>query len=142
MTDTTNITAVRRFLELQYQGDIEEAFRRYAHPDFRWVVSTRDHDELREAIPWAGYTHEGRQGYERLVGQLFSEFESLEFSPKDFIDAGDRVFVEGRFVFRHRQTARLAVSDFLGRFDLRQGRIAGGQFYENTAAVADARRAE
>ena len=119
MTETTNTTAVRRFLELQYEGDIEGAFRRHAHPDFQWVVSTRDHDGLRDAIPWAGYTLEGKSGYEHLVGLLFGEFEPLEFTTTTFTDAGDRVFVEGRFVFRHRQTTKLAISDFLARFDLR-----------------------
>jgi len=50
------------------------------------------------------------------------------------------VFVEGSFRFRHRQTGRIAESDWLARFDMRDGRIAGGQFYENTYAVAAARR--
>ena len=41
----------------------------------------------------------------------------------------------GRMVFRHRETAKIAVSDFIARFDMRDARITGGQFYENTAWV-------
>ena len=142
MTDSPNIQSVRGFLDTQYEGDFETAFRDFAQPDFRWVVSTADSDDLRALIPWAGYEHKGKEGYIRLINCLFSEFEPLEFNPSRYTDAGDTVFVEGRFVFRHRETAKIAVSDFISRFDMRDGRIAGGQFYENTAAVAEARRAE
>ncbi|TCU38632.1 hypothetical protein EV129_104236 [Rhizobium azibense] len=57
-------------------------------------------------------------------------------------DAGNQVFVEGHFRLQHRETARIADSDFLARFEMRDGRIASGQIYENTAAVAEARRAD
>ena len=142
MTNSLNIQSVRGFLDTQYAGDFETAFRDFTQPDFRWVVSTADSDDLRALIPWAGYEHKGKEGYIRLTNCLFSEFEPLEFNPSRYTDAGDTVFVEGRFVFRHRETAKIAVSDFVSRFDMRDGRIAGGQFYENTAAIAEARRAE
>lgn len=142
MTNSPNIQSVRGFLDTQYAGDFETAFRDFAQPDFRWVVSTADSDDLRALIPWAGYEHKGKEGYIRLTNCLFSEFEPLEFNPSRYTDVGDTVFVEGRFVFRHRETAKIAVSDFVSRFDMRDGRIAGGQFYENTAAIAEARRAE
>ncbi|WP_299869696.1 nuclear transport factor 2 family protein [uncultured Hoeflea sp.] len=142
MTDTANIKAVRGFLEAQYAGDLDTAFGKFAQADFTWVVSTAANDALRASIPWAGYAHKGKEGYIRLTTLLFSEFQALEFTPTKFTDAGDSVFVEGRFVFRHRETTKLAVSDFISRFDMRDGRISGGQFYENTAAVAQARAAE
>ncbi|MEM9195731.1 MAG: nuclear transport factor 2 family protein [Myxococcota bacterium] len=140
MTDTPNIAAVKGFLEAQYSGDFDTAFADHTQPSFRWIVSTAANDELRAEIPWAGYEHIGKEGYIRLTGLLFSEFEALEFAPSKFTDTGDQVFVEGRFVFRHRETAKVAVSDFISRFDMRDGRISGGQFYENTAAIAAARR--
>ncbi len=141
MTDTSNIAAVKGFLEAQYKGDFDTAFANYAQPEFRWVVGTSDNADLRVAIPWAGYEHVGKEGYIRLTTLLFSEFEALEFDAQKFTDAGQSVFVEGRFVFRHRETAKIAVSDFISRFDMRESRITGGQFYENTAGVAAARSA-
>lgn len=141
MTDTTNIKAVKGFLDAQYDGDFDKAFGDFAHPHFKWIVSTAANDELRAAIPWAGYEHKGKEGYIRLTTLLFSEFEALEFHPATFTDTGDAVYVEGRFVFRHRETTKIAISDFIARFDMRDGRVAGGQFYENTAAVAAARMA-
>ncbi|MEO1658441.1 MAG: nuclear transport factor 2 family protein [Pseudomonadota bacterium] len=141
MTDTANITAVKGFLEAQYAGDFDRAFGAFAQPDFNWVVGTASNDDLRSQIPWAGHEHKGKEGYIRLTTQLFSEFESLEFAPSRFTDIGGSVFVEGHFVFRHRETTKLAVSDFIARFDMRDERIVGGQFYENTAGVAAARKA-
>ena len=142
MSETANVETVRAFLEAQYDGSFEMGFTSFAHPEFTWIVSTKNNDDLRKAIPWAGYVHKGKEGYIRLVSQLFSEFEALEFTPSRFTDTGDHVFVEGRFVFRHRQTCKTATSDFVARFDMRESRIVGGQFYENTAGVAEARRAD
>lgn len=139
MSETPNIEAVKGFLEAQYNGDFDTAFSEFAQPGFSWVVSTAGNDGLRAVIPWAGYSHQGKEGYIRLTTMLFSEFEALEFNPIKFTDAGESVFVEGRFVFRHRETTKIAVSDFLSRFDMRDERIIGGQFYENTAAIAAAR---
>lgn len=141
MTDTANIITARKFFEAQYSGDLETAFREYVQPDFKFVVSSCNNEALRAVIPWAGYEHNGRAGYEHLTNLLFSEYEPLEFDTHRFSDTGDQVFVEGHFLFRHRETAKLADSDFIARFEMREGKIAGGQFYENTAAVADARKA-
>lgn len=139
MAEQSNVAAVQGFLDSQYAGDFDTAFGRYAHADFTWIVSTADSDDLRAAIPWAGYAHHGKEGYITLTTMLFSEFEALEFSPAKFTDTGEAVYVEGRFVFRHRETAKIAKSDFIARFDMRDHRVIGGQFYENTAAVAAAR---
>lgn len=136
----TNIETVQKFLEAQYAGEFDHAFQSYAQPNFQWVVASRNNETLRAVIPWAGYTHHGKEGYVRLVTLLFSEFEALEFEPSRYTDAGDRVFVEGHFTFRHRQTGKIADSDWIARFDMEAGRIAGGQFYENTAGVAAARQ--
>ena len=139
--ETPNVLAVQNFLKAQYEGDFDLAFGSYANADkFTWVVGTANNEELREMIPWAGYMHRGKQGYIDLVTQLFGEFESLEFTPSSFVDTGSAVYVEGRFVFKHKVTQKHAVSDFLSKFNMEDNRIIGGQFYENTAAVAEARR--
>lgn len=140
MKTLTNIQTVQKFFEAQYAGDFDRAFQSYAHPNFQWIVGSGGNEILREAIPWAGYTHKGKEGYIRLTTLLFSEFEALEFKPGHYTDAGERVFVEGHFTFRHRQTGKIADSDWIARFDMRNGLITGGQFYENTAGVAQARK--
>jgi ketosteroid isomerase-like protein len=136
--DTPNVAAVKGFLERQYAGDIEGAFAAHARPEFTWVVGMVD-DGLRSAIPWAGRRHRGLDGYRDLIGGLFGEYAVEAFEPRRFHDTGGAVFVEGYFRFRHRGTGKLAESDFVGRFDMAAGRVAGGQFYENTWAVAAGR---
>jgi uncharacterized protein len=135
----SNAETVRLFFDAVYAGDHERAFSDYAHEDYQFIVGSADNPDLQSAIPWAGHIHIGKQGYAELTRQLFSEFEPLSFETSSYAGAGDRVFVEGHFRFRHRDTGRIADSDWLARFDIRDGRIAGGQFYENTFAVAKAR---
>lgn len=141
VTPSTHIQTVQKFFEAQYSGAFDHDFQAYAQPNFQWVVGSSNNEALRAAIPWAGYTHQGKEGYVRLVTLLFSEFEALEFEPGRYTAAGDRVFVEGHFTFRHRKTGKIADSDWVARFDMEAGRIAGGQFYENTTSVAAARQA-
>jgi ketosteroid isomerase-like protein len=139
MSTQSNQETARRFFDAIYAGDYDGAFSKYAHPDYRFVVGSSGNAELQAAIPWAGHFHSGQAGYAELMQQLFSELEPLSFETTSYVDAGDKVFVEGHFRFRHRRTGKLADSDWLVRFDMKEGRIAGGQFYENTYAVATAR---
>ena len=138
-TSISNKEIVKDFLRLQYEGKIDEAFNSHAHDDFQWVVSTADNEALRKGIPWAGYTHHGKEGYESLIGLLFGEFESLKFEVNDYYEAEDKVFAVGRFRFKHYETKKVIDSDFIGLFNMDNGKIKGGQFYENTYAVAQAR---
>ncbi|MFB2553146.1 nuclear transport factor 2 family protein [Ensifer soli] len=142
MPDKPNIIAAKRFFSAQHCGDVDDAFCDYVHPDFRFAVSCACNDELRAAIPWAGYEHKGREGYQRLTTLLFSEYELLAYEIKRFTDAGNQVFAEGHFRLRHRETAKIAESDFLARLEMRDGKIVRGQMYENTAAIAAARNAD
>jgi uncharacterized protein len=139
MQARSNAETVRLFFEAVYAGNHDRAFSDYAHEGYRFIVGSADNPDLQSAIPWAGRVHVGQSGYAALTRQLFSEFEPLSFETKSHSEAGDKVFVEGHFRFRHRDTGNIADSDWLARFDIRDGRIAGGQFYENTYAVAKAR---
>jgi ketosteroid isomerase-like protein len=139
MRDSHNTEIARQFFELIYAGDYDRAFSDCAHSDYRFVVGSSGNASLQAAIPWAGYTHEGREGYIALMNMIFSEFEPLSFETRRYSDTGDTVFVEGHFSFRHRATGKIADSDWVVRFDMKNGRMAGGQFYENTYAIAAAR---
>jgi ketosteroid isomerase-like protein len=139
MQAQSNAETVRRFFEAVYAGDYERAFSDYAHADYRFIVGSAGNSDLQAAIPWAGHVHAGQSGYTELTRQLFLEFEPLSFETRSYVESGDKVFVEGHFRFRHRITGQIADSDWLTRFDIKDGRIAGGQFYENTYAVAMAR---
>lgn len=135
----TNTETVRRFFDAVYTGDYDHAFADYAHADYRFIVGSAGNSDLQAAVPWAGHVHTGQAGYAEMTRQLFSEFEAVTFETNSYTESGDKVFVEGHFRFRHRSTGKIADSDWLARFDIKDGRIASGQFYENTYAVAKAR---
>ena len=138
----SNTDLIKRFLELQYAGELDRGFDECAVEDFWWVVGSDGNAGLNAAIPWAGVRHHGRAGYLGFTRMLYGEFDVEDFSAHHFAEAGDRVYVEGHFRFRHKSTGRVADSDFLARFVVTDGRIAGGQFYENTFGVAAARQIE
>ena len=135
----SNISTVKGFLDLQYQGKIDEAFDTYANKNFSWIVGSGGNEALCKAIPWAGYRHNGLDGYKNLVSLLFGEYEAEVFEVHQYHDVDDQVFAVGHFKFKHKETGKVADSDFIGRFDMKNGKIAGGQFYENTFAVASGR---
>ena len=140
MTELTGIPMVKEFFRLQYEGDYEQAFRRFGGDGFVVVTSSDENKELIAAIPWAGYRHDGKEGYAELNGALFGEFDVEQFEPQHFSDAGERIFVEGHFRFRHKATGKIADSDFCCRFIVEDDKITAVQFYENTYGVAEARR--
>jgi uncharacterized protein len=139
MSASSNAEIVRQFFDAIYAEDYDRAFADYADPAYRFVVGSAANPELQAAIPWAGRTLQGKTGYLELVGLLFGEFEPISFETDGYAEADDQVFVEGHFRFRHRRTGKFADSDWLARFEMKDGRIAGGRFYENTYAVAAAR---
>jgi pimeloyl-ACP methyl ester carboxylesterase/ketosteroid isomerase-like protein len=132
-----SVSIVERFYDCVYAGDLDGAAA-LLDEDFTWLVGTES-VELTAAVPWAGRVLRGRSGFLELVTTLFDEFESLEFRAQEFYPVGDAVFVQGHFAFRHNVTGRNAVSDWFARFEVGGGRIKGGQFFENTYAVAAAR---
>lgn len=134
-----NTEVVKKFLTAQYAGKIDEAFDMYAHDQFTWVVGSKDNGDLKSQIPWAGYKHKGKDGYKTLTGMLYGEYDSQKFETHHFSEAAGKVFVEGNFVFKHRVTGKIVDSDFVAVFKMRDGKISGGQFFENTAGVAAAR---
>ena len=137
LLDENNADLVRHFYEHIYAGDINAAVD-MLHDDFTWLVAT-ENAALTAAVPWAGRTLRGREGFLELATMLFGEFESLEFQAKEFHAIGDQVFVFGHFSFRHQASGRLAVSDWAARFAVADGKILGGQFFEDTYSVAVAR---
>ena len=124
--DLLNADRVREFFRLQYAGDYQEGFRRFAGDEFTFVTGSADNPELRHAIPWAGYDHVGRDGYADLYEKLFGEFDVESFEPRSFVEGGSKVYVEGHFRFRHKDTGKIADSDWCARFDMKNGRIVGG----------------
>jgi uncharacterized protein len=130
-------SVVRAFYDHIYAGDIDAALT-LIDGEFTWLVGTLS-DELTAAIPWAGRILRGPEGFRELVEQLFGEFENIEFAARSYAASGEYVFVLGFFTFQHKQTGKKVTTDWMARFQVVDGFIRGGQFFENTYGVAAAR---
>jgi ketosteroid isomerase-like protein len=127
------------FYEAVYADDFDRAFDDYVDENFTFVVGTANNPALNAQIPWAGVEHKGRSGFDELVTVLYGEFEPIVMEPRVFTETGDTVFLEGHFRFKHKVTGKFADSDWLAKYTVKDGRMQGGIFYENTAGVAAAR---
>lgn len=86
-----NVAVVRSVYENFAKGDVEAVLAVLA-PDIEWVESTHDY------LPFAG-THVGpEQVMERVVENVFRDWDEFAVVPERFHDAGDVVVVEGRAV--------------------------------------------
>lgn len=135
-----NKEIVKSFFGLMHQGEFEKAFNNYAATDLEWIVAMANSPDLTAAIPWDGVVHKGFVGFKKLNESLFGEFEGLAFQLEDSFAEGDTVVGFGHLRFKHKETQKVAESDFAIRITMRDGRIARGQFFENTFAIANARK--
>jgi uncharacterized protein len=88
------VDVVRAVYDRFRGGDQEGALALY-HPD----VETHDRPEIPNP-----QVYRGREGVLASLGESRSEFAGLDVVPEEFIDAGDRVVVEVRFMGRGRES--------------------------------------
>jgi uncharacterized protein len=90
-------------------------------------------------IPYAGRRrgHEGAAEFFRLLGE---SDEVLVFEPHRFLADGDLVIVLGRYEARVKSTGRVAKTDWVHVFELRDGLAVSWREYLDTAAWAQAYR--
>ena len=86
-------------------------------PDVDWRLngSRSDHPLLGS---W-----QGQKGVQAFFDGLAQVQDFSEFSPREFFDAGDRVFVLGHYAATMRKTGRKAACDWLHMFTLRGGKV-------------------
>ena len=117
-----NVEVVRRSFDAYRHGDLDAALSD-AHPE----------------ITWDPYEEAPMQGLDAVRGQLArweSDWEELETTPEEFIDAGDRVVV----VAHYRGRGRGGGIDVDARsylvYTLRAGKLIGMQeFIERREAM-------
>ena len=96
-------------------------------PEIEWVDQ--------ESLPWGG-VHHGHDEFAAHMQSFGANFEEFRVEPREFLDAGDRVVVTGRFAGRGGG----------GEFDvgvvytweLRDGKVARVEGYTDTARVLEA----
>jgi ketosteroid isomerase-like protein len=96
-------------------------------PDIEWRLNGSRSDH-----PLLG-TWNGSKGVQAFFDELAQVQDFSEFSPREFLFAGDRVFVLG-----HYATIRKAASDWLHIFTVRGGKVAAFLEFTDTAAFSQA----
>jgi len=132
--ESANIEAVGRFFKAVNNG---EDFSDLVTKDVTWISGSEHSPVSTETIPWAGHPIQGVAEVKDFFRRLDNEsFEVLSREARDIVASGDTVVVFGHFESRARPTGKRVASDFACRLDLREGRIARGQFFEDSYAVA------
>lgn len=121
---------------------VKSAYEAFSRGDIRGVVAT-----LADNVDWyiqgpASIPMIGRRHGPQEVAEFFKIVsdteEAEEFEPKEFIAQGDDVVVLGHYRWRMKSTGRVAESDFVHVFVVRNGKIASYREYTDTAAFAAA----
>jgi len=132
--ENPNVETVGRFFEAV--NDVGD-FSGLVTEDVTWISGSEHSPASTEAIPWAGHPIRGAAQVRDFFRRLDNEsFEVLSREARDVVASGDTVVAFGHFESRARPTGKRVASDFACRMDLRDGRIARGQFFEDSYAVA------
>jgi uncharacterized protein len=130
MSEQTNADVVQRGYEAFGRGDIP-AFLELLTDDVEWI------QQGPPVIPFAGtrHGHEGVMEYFSLLGETL-EFE--QFEPREFVAQDDTVVVLGFERSLGKATGRTVEQEWAHVYTLRDGKIAKGRFFEDTAAYVAA----
>ena len=101
-------------------------------PDIEWRLNGSRSDH-----PLLG-TWNGPKGVQAFFDELARLQNFSEFTPREFLFAGGRVFVLGHYAATMRTTGRKAVSDWVHIFTVREGKVAAFLEFTDTAEFARA----
>ena len=130
---SSNIALMQSLYAAFGRGDIESIITALA-PDVDWVVTGR-----REDYPLLG-SWKGQSEVRRFFQTLQEQQEHIEFSPREFFAADDRVFVLGHYAWKIRKTGRTVASDWVHISTVTSGKIVKFREFTDTAQFAAAYR--
>ncbi len=125
-----NVDVVRKAYEAFGRGDIPALLETF-DPSIEWVAPVGQYR--------IGGVHKGPDAiandFFMVLGELW---ETLDVSPQEFIDAGDRVITLGTVTGKARTTGKMADSHYVHIFELRNGKVTRFEEYEDTATLNQA----
>ena len=130
MSEQTNVSVVQQAYEAFGRGDIPAVLEALTD-DVQWTLQGPS------VIPFAG-TFRGRQGIAEFFSVLDETLEFEQFEPRGFVAQGDAVVVLGYERSVAKATGRSFEQEWAHVYTLRDGKIATGRFFEDTAAEAAA----
>ena len=125
-----HVEVVRGTYEAFGRGDIP-ALLELLTEDVEWTLQGPPE------IPFAG-TARGRAAVAAFFARVAETIEFLRFEPRQFVARGDTVVVLGYERNRIKSTGRTFEQEWAHTYTLRDGKIARGRFFEDTAAYVAA----
>lgn len=80
----------------------------------------------------------GAAGLQSVLAEWLDIWESMDYFPEHFIDAGDNVIVWLRFTARGRKSAAPVETKIAVVYTLKDGRLVGFRGYDTLAAATSA----
>ncbi len=126
MSEQTNVAVVQQAYEAFGRGDIFGVLDLLTD-DVVWTLQGPS------TIPFAG-VHRGREGIAEFFSLVGEALEFEQFEPREFVAQGDTVVVLGYERSLAKATGRPLEQEWVHVYTLRDGKIARGRFFEDTAA--------
>jgi ketosteroid isomerase-like protein len=130
MSEQTNVAVLQQGYEAFGRGDIPGVLDLLTD-DVVWTFQGPS------VIPFAG-TYRGREGIAEFFSSVGEALEFEQFEPREFVAQGDTVVVLGYERSIAKTTGRGFEQEWAHVYTLRDGKVATGRFFENTAAEAAA----
>ena len=126
MSERTNAEIVQQGYEAFGRGDIP-ALLDLLTDDVEWTLQGPS------VSPFAG-TRYGREGVAEFFSVLDETLEFEQFEPREFVAQGDTVVVVGFERSVSKATGHTIEQEWAHVYTLRDGKIAKGRYFEDTAA--------
>jgi uncharacterized protein len=120
-----DVESLRRIYNAFSRWDVEELVGDLAH-DVEWT--------LPDTLPWGGTRH-GHDGVLAFVSVSNDHVEGRWADPDDFLDAGDRLIVQGRMRGRAKASGRGYEVDFVHIWTMTDGVASRMRAYFDTAPI-------
>jgi ketosteroid isomerase-like protein len=120
-----DVESLRRIYNAFSRWDLEELVSDLAH-DVEW--------RLPDTLPWGGTRH-GHDGVLAFVSVSNDHVEGRWADPDDFLDAGDRLIVQGRMRGRAKASGRGYEVDFVHIWTMTDGVASRMRAYFDTAPI-------
>jgi uncharacterized protein len=131
--NATNIAFVQSLYAAFGRGDIAAVIAGLA-ADVDWTVNGR-----RKDYPLLG-SWRGQGEVQKFFQAVAEHEEAVDFSPREFFAADDRVCVLGHYAWNIRKTGRAVASDWVHVFTIRNGKVVKFREFNDTAQFAEAYR--
>ena len=120
-----DVESLRRIYNAFSRWDVDELVSDLAH-DIEW--------SLPDTLPWGGTRH-GHEGVRAFVSVSNDHVEGRWADPDDFLDAGDRLIVQGRMRGRAKASGRGYEVDFVHIWTMTDGVASRMRAYFDTAPI-------